>query len=71
MSNDVDNILKNAAANVACETNDEVSKDTLESIKKQLLGLSNSSDNSFVYSLYKAVVNNKEDDKDGKTYVKK
>lgn len=71
MSNDVEKILKSAASNVACESAEEVSKETLESIKKQLLGLSNSSDNSFVYSLYKAVVDDKEDGKDGKTYVKK
>ena len=44
---------------------------TVENIKKQLLGLSNSSDNSFVYSLYEAVVNNKEDEKDGKIHAKK
>ena len=69
MSNDVEKILQSAASNVACESTGEVSKETLENIKKQLLGLSNSSDNSFVYSLYKAVVDDKEDGKDGKTYV--
>lgn len=62
MSEHVDKILKGAAANVNCESNEEVSRETLESIKKQLLGESNHTDESFIYSLYQSAVNNLEEE---------
>lgn len=70
-NNDMEKILEGAAANVACESGEEVSKETLESIKKQLLGLSNSSDDSFIYTLYKSIIEKREVDEDGKNNHKK
>ena len=71
MDRDVDKILNDAASNVACESNKEVSKETLESIKKQLIGESKRSDNSFIYGLYKSIIDNEERENNGKTHVKK
>ena len=71
MSDNVEKIIKDAASNVACESKEEVSKETLEVIKNQLLGLSKQSDESFIYGLYKTVVVERDGENDGKTYVKK
>lgn len=56
MSEKIEEILKDAASNVACESKEEVSKETLESMKNQLLGMSEKSDDSFIYGLYKSVM---------------
>ncbi len=58
----INKAVLDAASNVACET-DEVSKHTLEEIKKQLLGISNKSDKSFIYELVK---NASGEDKNGR-----
>lgn len=71
MSDNIEKIIQSAASNVACESKEEVSKETLESIKEQLLGMSKHSDDSFIYGLYKSVVINEGEDKNGKTYAKK
>lgn len=68
---DVEKIIQDAAANVACETKEEVSKETLENIKKQLLGESKRSDDSFIYGLYKSIVENEGKDDNAKAHVKK
>lgn len=72
MSEHVDKIVKDAAGNVACETKEEVSKETLENIKQQILGQSKKSDESFIEWIYKFVVKNKEEMKEeGKKYGRK
>ena len=71
MDEHVEKILKGAASNVACESDEEISKETLENIKKQLLGQNNKTDESFIYGLYKSVVENNEVEKESKSYVKK
>ena len=55
MSDDVEKIIQDAASNVACETKEVTSTETLEKMKKQLLGLSGESDDSFIYGLVKSV----------------
>lgn len=71
MNEHVDKILKGAASNVACESEEEISKETLENIKKQILGQSNKTDESFIYGLYQSVVEDNEMKKASKSYVKK
>lgn len=69
MSKDIDKIVEVAAANVACESG-EVSKETLQSIKEQLLGENKHSDQSFIYSLYRKIVD-EEEVKNEKQRIKK
>lgn len=71
MSDQVEKILKGAASNVACESKEEVSRETLESIRKQLVGETNHSDESFIYGLYQSIVRDKGEDSNGKTHVRK
>lgn len=71
MSDNVEKIIQSAASNVACESKEEVSQETLEVIKKQLLGLSKQSDESFIYDLYKTVVAERDEGNNGKTHVRK
>lgn len=70
MSKQVEKIVNSAAVNVACESKEEVSKETLERIKDQLLGMTNHSDESFIYQLYESVVEG-EKEEDVKTRSKK
>jgi len=70
MCENVEKIVKSAAVNVACESKSEVSKETLENIRNQLLGVTNHSDESFIYKLYESVVEG-ENLENGKTRSKK
>ena len=55
MSEDkINKAIEDAAANVAIESG-EVDKKALEDIKKQIEGLNNKSDESFIFSLVKSV----------------
>ncbi len=67
MAEDIEKVLKAAASSVSCETG-EVSKETLQSIREQLLGISSKSDQSFIYELYKRIV---DEEKNGKKSIKK
>ena len=71
MSSYIEKIVQGAASNVACETKEEVSKETMESIKNQLLGLSKISDRSFIYELYKSIMLDEGEDIDVKSRTKK
>ena len=55
MDEEVEKMLKDAESSVLCETTEVTSVETLERMKKQLLGLSNESDDSFIYGLVKNV----------------
>lgn len=55
MDEEVEIMLKDAESSVLCETTEVTSAETLERMKKQLLGLSNESDDSFIYGLVKNV----------------
>lgn len=65
MANDVEKIIADAASNVACESSEPVSKATLEDIKNHLL-TSKHSDESFIHSLYEAILGNENEESDGK-----
>ena len=71
MSDNVEKIVQDAASNVACESKEEISKKTLEVIKNQLLGVSNHSDESFIYGLYKSAVDDKIENNEVKKYARK
>ena len=60
MDEEVEKMLKDAESSVLCETTEVTSVETLERMKKQLLGLSGESDDSFIYGLVKSVDNIKE-----------
>ena len=62
MYKEVDKLLKDAESSVLCETTEVTSAETMEKIKRQLLGLSNESDESFIYGLVKNIDNNKDSD---------
>lgn len=65
MGKEVEQAVKDAVANVACEVG-EVSKETLVKIREQLSGDTIKSDNSFIYSLYEDVLQGVEkDDENG------
>ncbi len=53
MAEDIEKVVNDAASNVACETGG-VDNETLQKIKEQLMGMSNKSDDSFIYGLVKS-----------------
>lgn len=54
MSEEVDKVVRDAASNVACESGN-LSEEELKKIKSHLMGLSNQSDDSFIYGLVKTL----------------
>ena len=68
----IENVLECAVSNVACEIDEKMSQETLENMKKQLLGISKRSDKSFIYSLYEEAINEeKEKEEEVKKYGRK
>lgn len=61
MSEEVDKVVRDAASNVACESGN-LSEEELKKIKSHLMGLSNQSDDSFIYGLVKTL----KDEKNGR-----
>ena len=60
MNHKVDMVVQDAASNVACEESGSkksvfLSKDDLKKIKGHLMGLSEQSDDSFIYGLVKTL----------------
>ncbi len=52
--NKVTEIINDAASNVACESGN-LSVDELNKIREHLMGISNQSDDSFIYGLVKKI----------------
>ncbi len=63
MDKKIEQAVEDAASNVSCEVGN-VSKDALVKIKDQLLGNTKKTDESFIFSLYQSVMNQRNDQKD-------
>ena len=56
MGDEIEKIVDDAVSNVSCEVSEKTSKETLIKMKEHLLGLSGSSDESFIYQLVKNIM---------------